>query len=60
MARTIEQILREITADNVFRIAQLVSENEKLKEDVDELTKKVEDIISRIAEKGKDGSKQER
>ncbi len=35
MARNAEQILREIVAENVFKIAQLASENEKLTEELD-------------------------
>ena len=45
MARTAEQVIREIVADYVIRIAQLVSENEQLKEDFDKLSKKLEEII---------------
>jgi sensor histidine kinase regulating citrate/malate metabolism len=44
--RTPEQVLREIVADNVFRIAQLISENDKLIEQV----KEKDEEIKRLTE----------
>jgi hypothetical protein len=48
MPRTPEQILREIVADQVFRIAQLISENEKLKEDFRVLSTQLTAEVERL------------
>ena len=46
MARTPEQILREIVAEQVFRIAQLASESEKLNDDIQKLTEENKKLTS--------------
>ncbi|MBI3334568.1 hypothetical protein HYZ97_03715 [Candidatus Pacearchaeota archaeon] len=57
MARTPEQILREIVADQIFRIAQLVAENEKLKEDFKDLSTQLTAEVEKLRTNGKGNDK---
>jgi uncharacterized coiled-coil protein SlyX len=42
MAKTPEQFLREIVAEQIFQIAQLASQVDKLNEEIQKLTPKTE------------------
>jgi len=49
MARTPEQVIREIVSNQLFAIAQLQSELEKSKEDVERLQKQVTEVLEELS-----------
>jgi hypothetical protein len=55
MAKTPEQILRDIITEQIFTIAKLASDNEKLTEQVKEYES--EDLITFLSRKKVDGRK---
>lgn len=40
--KTVEQVIREIVAEHVFQIAQLISQNDNLTKEVQRLTLEIE------------------
>ena len=56
--RTPEQVLREIVAEHVFRIALLTSENDKLSEEVKKLSEDSQKLVDETVKRMSNGYKE--